>query len=346
MERSLEARLSEDQQLLVETAARLADEIGCPPPPQLPPRGDDVIGWELLTETGLVCMHVGESHGGGDAHSSDVALVAEQLGARTAIVPFLGQAVLAPELAWRAGASPALLGEIADGTRRITIALDEQLTRIGGAGRPTIAWDALGATHALLLDEDGALCLAEIDGDDLRSADITRVLRRISESAACDVVSEPLSHDTITRFSAFALAMLSADLVGVMQSAVDAATDYVKERMQFGVVVGTFQAVQHIAADAKVLLEGARSSMWYAAWAADELDPDDAMLAARQAKAYTSRVAREVVEMQTQLLGGIAITWEERAHVRVRRVLLDAVAFGDEFVQEDAIAATRLGAMA
>jgi alkylation response protein AidB-like acyl-CoA dehydrogenase len=86
--------------------------------------------------------------------------------------------------------------------------------------------------------------------------------------------------------------------------------------------------------------------MWYAAWAADELDPDDAMLAARQAKAYTSRVAREVVEMQTQLLGGIAITWEERAHVRVRRVLLDAVAFGDEFVQEDAIAATRLGAMA
>lgn len=58
------------------------------------------------------------------------------------------------------------------------------------------------------------------------------------------------------RFEAFALAMLAADLVGVMDSAVAAAADYVKSRAQFGVAVGTFQAVQHLAAEAKVLLEG------------------------------------------------------------------------------------------
>ena len=140
--------------------------------------------------------------------------------------------------------------------------------------------------------------------------------------------------------------MLSADLVGVMHSAVRTAVDHVKAREQFGVAVGTFQAVQHLAADAKVLLEGARSSMWYAAWAADELEPAEALLAARQAKAYSSRVGREVVELQVQLLGGIAITWEERAHVRVRRALLDRVTLGDEFVHEDAIATARLEATA
>jgi alkylation response protein AidB-like acyl-CoA dehydrogenase len=336
--------LSEDQQLLVETAERLADEIGCPPPALLPPSGDDLVGWGLLTETGLVGMHVGESHGGSGAHSSDVALVAEQLGGQTAIVPFLGQGVLAPELAWRAGATPALLADIAEGTRRVTVAFDAQLTRIARRGGPAIAWDALGATHAVMVDDDGRVCLAEIDGELVRSADITRELRRVSSTAVCEPLGEALSADAQTRFTAFALAMLAADLVGVMQSAVYAATDYVKQRVQFGVAVGTFQAVQHIAADAKVLLEGARSSMWYAAWAADELDPGDALMAAHQAKAYASRVAREVVEMQTQLLGGIAITWEERAHVRVRRVLLDAVTLGDEFALEDAIAATRLEA--
>jgi alkylation response protein AidB-like acyl-CoA dehydrogenase len=149
--------------------------------------------------------------------------------------------------------------------------------------------------------------------------------------------------DELVRFEALALALLAADLVGVMQAALDAAVAYVRQRVQFGVPVGSFQAVQHLAADAKVLLEGSRSSMWHAAWAVDELAVEDAVLAARQAKAYCSRAALAVVEIHVQLHGGIAITWEELAHVRVRRVLLDRATFGDERAQEDAIAATRLG---
>jgi alkylation response protein AidB-like acyl-CoA dehydrogenase len=143
---------------------------------------------------------------------------------------------------------------------------------------------------------------------------------------------------------AFSLSMLAADLLGIMQGAVDAATDYVSSRKQFGVPVGSFQAVQHLAADAKVLLEGTRSAIWYAAWATDALDPAEALLAARQAKAYASSAALEVVEIQIQMLGGIALTWEERSHVRTRRALLDRVTFGDETSQHDAIASSRLGA--
>ena len=344
----MQAALSADQILLVETAARLAGQLACPPPQQLPPSGDDASGWRVLTDTGFACMHVAESHGGGGAHSADVALVVEQLSSALSCVPFLGQGVLAPELAWRAGAGPDFLSSCADGARGVTIAFDPSLCAFARVGEHAIAWDARGATHALALDSRHRLCSVALgeDGaaDVLHGADVTRVLRTVDAGGAVEVLTDPVDAEVLARMHAFTLAMLAADLVGVMQSAVDAAVDHVTSRVQFGVAVGTFQAVQHLAADAKVLLEGARSSMWFGAWAADELDPVDALLAARQAKAYSSRVGREVAELQVQLFGGIAITWEERAHVRVRRVLLDRVTGGDEFAHEDAIAALRLEA--
>ena len=104
---------------------------------------------------------------------------------------------------------------------------------------------------------------------------------------------------------------VAADLVGVMQGALDDAVAYVAERRQFGVPVGSFQAVQHLAADALVQIEGARSCCWYAAWAVDRLEPDEALLAAHVAKAYASRAGLAVVEATVQMFGGIAITWEQ-----------------------------------
>jgi alkylation response protein AidB-like acyl-CoA dehydrogenase len=339
----VEAALSADQVLLAETAAQMAAEIGCPPPPALPTADDDEAGWRLLAGTGFVAMHLDEASGGGGAHSSDVALVVEALARRQCLVPFVGQGVLAPELLWRAGAPAELLTAVADGSRRITVAFDESLHGLARCGAPAVAWDARGATHAVVLGARGELCLTPVDGEVLPQVDITRVVRRVGTGGSCAPLSgSSIGADALVRVEALALAMLAADLVGVMQSAVDAAVDYVKQRHQFGVAVGTFQAVQHLAADAKVLLEGARSSLWYAAWVADELPPAEALLAAQQAKAYASRVGREVVELQTQLLGGIAITWEERAHVRVRRVLLDRATLGTEHELEDRIAATRL----
>jgi len=74
------------------------------------------------------------------------------------------------------------------------------------------------------------------------------------------------------------------------------------------------------------------------------LDPADARLAARQAKAYCSRAARQVVETSVQLHGGIAITWEHLAHMRVRRALFLAASFGSERAHLQAIADARLGA--
>jgi alkylation response protein AidB-like acyl-CoA dehydrogenase len=119
--------------------------------------------------------------------------------------------------------------------------------------------------------------------------------------------------------------------------------EYAKQRYQYGVPVGSFQAVQHLCAEALVAVEGADSTVKYAAWAVDELEPADALLAARTAKAYTGITARTVPETIMQVYGGIGQTWEHIAHFVNRRAMLDRQVFGDDDVQLSAIADARLG---
>ena len=113
-----------------------------------------------------------------------------------------------------------------------------------------------------------------------------------------------------------------------MQGATDLGAAYAKERRQYGAPIGSFQAVQHLLADALVLTEGARSIALYAAWAVDALDPTEAVAAAATAKAYATRAARTACETSIQVHGGIGNTWECLAHVFLRRSLLSGDAFG------------------
>jgi alkylation response protein AidB-like acyl-CoA dehydrogenase len=137
-----------------------------------------------------------------------------------------------------------------------------------------------------------------------------------------------LDDDDLLRFTALGLALASADLVGVMRGAVDLAVEYASARQQFGRSVGSFQAVQHLLADAHVLAEGSRSAALHAAWAVDGLPPGEALAAAAVAKAYASRAARTVGETAIQVHGGIGNTWECLAHVFLRRALVSSDLLG------------------
>jgi alkylation response protein AidB-like acyl-CoA dehydrogenase len=342
----MDVSIGEDQALVVETAARLATTVATTTTAGLPTDHDVARGWQLLVGTGFVGLHLPEAAGGGGGTGVDAALVAEQLGRVASTVPYVGQAVLGPELLAIGGADGGRVADVLAGERRVTVALDPTLRRLARVGERAIAFDAAGADEALALGIDGSVVSVPLDGAARhRSADLTRVLLAVEVPADAEAVGAPVATDALARFDALALAVLAADLVGVMQAALDAAVAYVRDRVQFGVPVGTFQAVQHMAADAKVALESSRGSMWHGAWAVDELDPVEALLAARQAKARCSASSRDVTETMVQMLGGIAITWEELAHVRVRRALLDRVCFGDEHAQYDAIADARLGAV-
>jgi hypothetical protein len=223
--------------------------------------------------------------------------------------------------------------------------LRRDLSALAQLDQGGIAFDARGAQAGLLTDAEGRLHAVAL-GPPTRGADLTRTLRPVAPRAAAIGLAmplgSPLTAADLIRVQATALAVLSADLLGVMQRALDDAVSYVARREQFGVPVGSFQAVQHLAAHAAVLTEGSRSAIWYAAWAATQLPPDEALLAARQAKAYCSEAALQVTETSIQMLGGIALTREHPSHLRLRRVLLSRKALGDETAQYAAIAHQRL----
>jgi alkylation response protein AidB-like acyl-CoA dehydrogenase len=150
--------------------------------------------------------------------------------------------------------------------------------------------------------------------------DLTRPTRSVVASSGREIGW--ICADDINGCEALALAITTADLVGTMQGAIDLTVDYAKERRQYGTPIGSFQAVAHMLADARVHLEGSRTALLHAAWAVDALDSADALVATSSAKAYAARAAREVCEIAIQVHGGIGNTWECLAHVYLRRALV------------------------
>ena len=130
------------------------------------------------------------------------------------------------------------------------------------------------------------------------------------------------------RITALAQTALAADALGLAERALAMAVQYAGERRQFGRVIGANQALAHLLADAAVLVEACRSTVWHAAWAVDALGTAGARDAAMHAKAFCSAASREVVEIALQAHGGIAVTWEHPLHLLLRRVLFDAETFG------------------
>jgi alkylation response protein AidB-like acyl-CoA dehydrogenase len=344
----MDANLNEEQLILRDTVAQLAADLAPESPEQLPAKDPGEKEWSLLAEMGLLGMRLPESAGGMPTSGVEVALVAEELGSRAVPLPFIGSAIYSSSLLAAANAPAELLTSLADGSRRFAPVLDPSLGRLAFRGEPGVAWETRGAEAGLALDaRTKRLVAIRLGEETMNGADLTRELRAVDAAAeALDVgnLGGAISDDALARTLALTLAALSADLVGQMRASLDAAVAHVRERVQFGVPVGTFQAVQHMAAEAHVSTEGARGLAWYAAWAVDELDRREAMLAARTAKAYCSEHARFVVETAMQMHGGVAFTWEYMVHVLVRRALLGRQTLGDEHTQLDAISDLRSAA--
>jgi alkylation response protein AidB-like acyl-CoA dehydrogenase len=117
--------------------------------------------------------------------------------------------------------------------------------------------------------------------------------------------------------------------------------EYVKDRKQFGVPVGSFQAVSHRCAQMLLQTESGRSAAYFAAWAADA-DPDRLPEAAALAAAATADGGREVTASAIQAHGGIGFTWEADVHWLYKRAQLDAALLGGSGRHRAALA--RIGA--
>jgi len=320
----MDVRLTPDQQALRDAAAQLAGRLG---PRTVRELDDETRAAELgaaLSASGWRELRVADDDGTPLASGVEAAIVAEQLGRGLADAPFIGP-TLAAELRRLALAPPAGVDE--------TVMLAPRLAALASGPEGAVAIDARGAGSALLVLPTGdgyALAAAELPVDQV---DVRTDLTRPTAVPSGTVTRLPgplrtLTGDDLATWTALGLALACADLVGTMQGAVQLACDYAVARRQYGAAIGSFQAVQHLLADAFVSMEGSRSVALHAAWAVDALPADDALAAASVAKAYCARAGRTVCETAIQVHGGIGNTWECLAHVFLRRAMLSSDTLG------------------
>jgi alkylation response protein AidB-like acyl-CoA dehydrogenase len=347
----VEIGLSAEQELFVEVATTLSAELSSRW--QLG-RGPDSVGpavppersWQAIAEAGLLALRLDDALGGGGASCLDVCLLSEQLGRHAVPAPVLGTLLVLEQLRSR-GAEPAVLAEIAAGRRRLSPVLTGDLRDFAVSPAGARAWDCAGASAGVIVVADAAELypLRPVSP----AVDLTRSVATVdgTRDGAAPVIAlaSPAAPGAADRVLAFALTTVAADLLGVMQGALDAAVGHARTRTQFGAPIGSFQAIQHLAAECLVSIEATRSAVWYAAWAADELSAAEALIAARTAKAFASVCGVEVAEAAVQIFGGMGMTWESRAHVWLRRAQVDRRLFGDENVQYQHLADARLGAV-
>jgi alkylation response protein AidB-like acyl-CoA dehydrogenase len=313
----MDVRLSPEQRALRDSAVQLVSRLG---PGTVAGLDDHERAAKLdaaIAGAGWRELRTATDDGSPWASAVEVAIVAEELAYGLADAPFVGP-TLAADLRRRASSS-------AGGAE--TIALSRDLSALSDGRGPAVAVDAAGATAALVLLPGAVLATLDLGPAGVR-ADLTRALADPTGTPTPLADATPLGEADVTSSTALGLATACADLVGTMRGALDLATGYAMERRQYGRPVGSFQAVQHLLADALVAMEGARSIALHAAWAVDALPPHDALAAAAQAKAWCARAARSVCETSIQVHGGIGNTWECLAHVHLRRAFLSIDLFG------------------
>src|SRR4051794_3044494 len=273
---------------------------------------DDAL-WQELGELGWPGIAISEEHGGQGLGLVELAVLLEELGYAVAVTPMFGSVLAA--LAIQYGGDDAQrsrwLPGLADGSVRGALGPADGLVP-----------DAPDADVIVLLDADGgAEIVSGAQVEAVATIDPTRAYGRVTPRAG-----EPLDGDVAAGVDRAAIAV-SAELVGISQRALDMTLAYVKERKQFDVPVGAFQAVSHRCAQMLLGVESARSATYFAAWTADA-DPERLAEGASLAKAAASEAGRDVTASAIQAHGGIGFTWEADVHWLFKRAQLDAALLG------------------
>jgi alkylation response protein AidB-like acyl-CoA dehydrogenase len=299
------------------------------------PDGDSQELFKKQAELGWIGLAVPESLGGVGLGPMEQAVVCEELGYRDAPGPYFSTACLT---------IPGL------------VALDAQdlvSQLLDGSVRATVAWDLAHVVDAQIADAflvvNGEIAQwfgrSEVDVSPRPSVDGTRRISSISvkgpgrELGPSTELHYGFAPGPARACDAQAV-YLCAEMVGLMRWALDTTVQYLKDRQAFGVPIGTFQALQHRAADMLVQTESSSSATYYAAYAIANGLPD-AAYASSVAMAYTLDAAHFVTGQCIQLHGGIGYTWEHDAHLYFKRaatnrqILLDAKYHRERILQLD-----------
>jgi hypothetical protein len=224
-------------------------------------------------------------------------------------------------LALPLGADPTQPTTVAWAEHGAPYLCDPVMSDIDGAGRlwghKVLVPDVLSATHVVVTTRAGLrrVVLADCRITDTPNLDGTR---RLAELEFDGVPSEALPDVDMTTATAWILTAVASEAVGVARHALDLAVGHAKSRLQFGKIIGSYQAVSHPLVDCYASTELARSLVNWA-WAAVDSGDDAASLAATAAKEKATSAAVSVCEAAIQAHGGIGFTWESPLHRLYKR---------------------------
>jgi len=340
---------SEEQQLLAASVGRLFEDHGAQTPV------DPAAQWRDYAEIGLLGLPFAEANGGLGGRFEDVMLVMEAYGRTLARAPYPATVLLAGRLLEAAGVD-GLLADLIAGERRAALALHEPGRRYRWDDPATVAerdaagWTLTGTKIAVLgADAETVLLCPATTADGLRlfavpaGADGVAVEVRPTPDGrwAADVrfdgvrlpagaeIGDPVTNaGLIAAALDGAIAASCAEMVGAMEALLDLTVDYLGTRQQFGVAIGSFQALQHRAADMLMAIEQARSMTIHAVAMLDAPAGERAAAVAA-AKALVNRASRFVGQQAIQLHGGMGLTSEYPAGRYFQRLTVLENLYGD-----------------
>ncbi|RZM24894.1 MAG: pimeloyl-CoA dehydrogenase small subunit [Sphingomonas sp.] len=312
--------------------------------------GYDPAAWQQLSELGIVSALFDEAAGGFGGSGFDIMVVFEALGRALVVEPFLG-ALMAGRALAKAGGHDETLAGIVSGETIAAFAHEDGATPVI-ATKSGDGW-ALSGTKAVVSQAGAAsvfLVTVEQDGDPLVllvPADTAGVSVRsfnvVEGGAAGDVTFDNVTLGADARVGGegqgqaivdaavgAGLLALSAEAVGAMEFVKEATLGYLRDRKQFGVPIGKFQALQHRMATVLLEIEQAQSAVINAASAFDGDDAKARERALSAAKYTIGRTGALVAEETIQLHGGIGMTWEYAVSHYAKRLVMIDHQLGDE----------------
>ncbi len=334
-----------DDQLLFRDAVQDLLQKECPPEAVryawVDDDGHNPDVWRALAEMGVVGLTVPEDHGGLGLGELDLVLLLQETGRAALPEPIVETtAVAAPLLAEAADAAPpavaAWLPRLAAGDLIVSVALGGAPFFAGGEYADLFLAERDGRVVAVRRTDAAVVAQPSVDG--------ARRLGAVSWDASAEVVvaDGADAEATVARALDRGALATAAQLVGVAQQLLEVTVDYVKQREQFGVPVGSFQAIKHHLADAALQLAFAEPVVHHAAYAmangADTASRDVSM-----AKCFAGDAAERAARTALQCHGAIGYTVEYDLHLWLKRVWALSPAWGDTAHHRARVATAVLG---
>jgi alkylation response protein AidB-like acyl-CoA dehydrogenase len=322
--------------------------------------------WATLAEMGLLGIPFASDHGGFGGSAVDVMIVMEAIGEGLMVEPYLASVGLGGQFVARGGTAvqqKRILPTLIQGKTKLAFAHTERGARYdlrqvslparasgdgwlldgekcmvlhGGCADLLVVSARTAGSHtdargiSLFLVERAAPGVGVTEYrtlDNLRVADVRLSGVTVPRDALIGPEGDgfPLAEEVVD----YATALLCAEAVGAIKYAHDATLDYLKTRRQFGVPIGSFQALQHRMVDILISYEQARSIACLACVKVDTAETNERRRVVSAAKIKIADACRHVSQEAVQLHGGMGMTEELKISHTFRRLTMIAQTFGD-----------------